>query len=570
MASGTRGAKNRTTRLLREMDSQDSNPREGQTVPTVGAGVAPDNPTSENTTAAVVGHRQVDEDLTNAAIDEDATRSLTVSPKSPDIVLSAKEKAFIKELRSNTASSAANTFPDPPAASAEEKAYESILGSVSAAAAAEEEAYASILGQVATFSRVHSHCLGVKTLSAKKLNQQVKKELKVSAGWTSGEKDHLKTELAKALPKLGEVLLNKSSLPVPSTFSADRIVEIYRAILERYLRLNKVSRKNSSKKRVRFDYSSDDRSSASDDSSNDNSSSNEVSKAVKWHIKSAERSLRIGEDKYSDEHLYECERLLAEYKRWSDPIDPGMQLKTVPHEVRGFVKKHLSTPGAPIMQAYEQPHVKKSAKEQKHVTFLLNKMGFLASKVAKERLARAGKELDRFGRIRKGAELSKAERKASIAGEREWAGLVRWLSSLLTKGVEAYKVFQKHKNADASHAHLLVGAPELSRSSVRRAARAVANCKDLPVDEVRHRDGGRNNGSYGKNRKRRRGTVRITEGDRNKSKKNNRRCWHCNEKGHVTGDCPSAIAGKPPHPKSRFGKSRAKGNKSRGAGNDDL
>ena len=72
--------------------------------------------------------------------------------------------------------------------------------------------------------------------------------------------------------------------------------------------------------------------------------STEVSKAVKWHIKSSERSLRIGEDKYSEEHLYECERLLVEYKRRSDPVNPGAQLKTVPHEVRGFVKKHLSTP----------------------------------------------------------------------------------------------------------------------------------------------------------------------------------------------------------------------------------
>ena len=221
-------------------------------------------------------------------------------------------------------------------------------------------------------------------------------------------------------------------------------------ILEKYLQLNEGSRNKASRKRVRFESSSDQHSSCSDDSSNNTSGSNDVSKAIKWHIKSSERSLRIGEDKYSDEHLYECERLLVEYKRWSDPVDPGMQLKTVPHDVRGFVKKHLSTPGAPIMQVYEQAHVKKSPKEQKHVTFLLNKMGFLASKVAKERLVRAGKELDRFGRIRAGAALSKAERKESIAGEREWAGLVRWMSSLLTKGVETYKVFQKHKNAVAA------------------------------------------------------------------------------------------------------------------------
>ena len=69
---------------------------------------------------------------------------------------------------------------------------------------------------------------------------------------------------------------------------------------------------------------------------------------------------------------------------------------------------------------------------------------------------------------------------------------------------------------------------------------------------------------------RRRSNMRITGNGRSKSKKNNRRCWHCNEKGHVTGDCPNAIAGKTSHPKSRFGKSCVKGNKSRGADPDDL
>ena len=570
MASGTRGAKNRSTRLQRKKDSESEIATVELTTPAATGTTESPITAPENLVVAVPDNRELHEEVTNAAVNVDPAGTSTTGPKSPELVLSAREKAFIKELRSNTASSDANVLPEPPAASVEETAYEGILGSVSNVAVAEEEAYASILGEIKTFSRVHAHCLGVKKLSDHKLKQQVKKELKVSAEWSDGEKEHLKMELAKALPKLGEVLLKKSSLPVPSTFSANRVVEIYRAILQKYLQSKKSSSHKPSKKRVRFDSSSDKDSVSGDSSASEDSGSNDMSKAVKWHIKSSERSLRIGEDKYSDDHLYECERLLVEYKRWSDPVDPGSQLKTVPHEVRGFVKKHLATPGAPIMQAYDQPHVKKSTTEQKHVTFLLNKMGYLASKVAKERLARAGKELDRFGRIRKGAALSKAERKESIAGEREWSGLVRWLSSLLTKGVEAYKVFQKHKNADASLAHLLVGAPELSRSSVRRAARAVANCKDLAGDESQGREGRRQNYSHLKNKKRRRSTVRITEGSSNKSKLSKRRCWHCNEKGHLTGDCPSAIAGKPPHPKSRFGKSRSKGNKARGADKDQL
>lgn len=484
--------------------------------------------------------------------------------RSPEMNLSAREKAFIRELRSNQAVVEANALPPPPPPSAD------------------EEAYASILSPVTAFSRVHAHCLGIIGLSSVDLKKEVKKELRISEGWEVEDMEKVKVSLANALPKLGGVLLKKPALPVPSTFSAVRVVEVYRNILERFLMMTKVQKKKPSKRRFRDRSSSDDYSVSSDEGSSEaEASAKVVSKAVKWHIKSAEKSLRIGEESYSEEHLYECERLLVEYKRWSDPVDPGMQLKTVPHEVRGFVKKHLSTPGAPIMKAYDLPHVKNSPIEQKHVTFLLNKMGFLASKIAKARLSRAGKELDRFGRIRKGAALSKAERKESIAGEREWAGLIRWLSDMLGKGVEAYKVFQQFKNEDASLAHLLVGAPELSRSSVARAARAVAKCKVAEQDDYYHR--GNNpryqGGNKARKRKRRRGNQNKNRPgketqDETNPKVKDRRCWHCNEKGHLTANCPSAIAGKPPHPKSRFGKSRAKNRTStlvveKGGGEED-
>ena len=497
---------------------------------------------------------------TNPPVGESSVASGTA--KSPELILSAREKSFIKELRSNTAGDDADVLPTPPAASADETAYASIMGAVSA------------------FSRVHGHCLGLLHLRTRDLRRAVKKELHIAAGWSASQMERVQVPLSNALPKLGEVLLKKPALPVPLSFSAERVVEAYRNILERFLLLTKGSGKSRGKgalPALRANSSSEaEYSVSSGDSSDEDTSVKEVSKAVKWHIKSSEKSLRIGESKYSEEHLYECERLLVEYKRWSDPIDPGAQLKTVPHEVRSFVKKHLATPGAPIMQAYDQPHVKGSPKEQKHVTFLLNKMGYLASRVAKERLSRAGKELDRFGRIRKGAQMSKAERKQSIEGEREWAGLVRWLSGLLAKGVEAYKVFQKFRNADASLAHLLVGAPELSRSSVRRAARAVANCKEVTAksDSDYYRSGSKNKNGRVKFKKfpkrKAGGGVRITEGGVKKPKTAVRVCWHCNEKGHVTGDCPSAIAGKPPHPKSRFGKSRAKAAKAEERGGEQA
>ena len=119
------------------------------------------------------------------------------------------------------------------------------------------------------------------------------------------------------------------------------------------------------------------------------------------------------------------------------------------------------------MKAYDQQHVKGNEKERKHVTFLLNRMGYLTSKIAKERLARSGRELNRHGRMRKGAELSKKERKESIAGERKWAGEVRWLSILLSKGIQGYRKFDKGKKSQASQAHLHSASIEMQEGRSR-------------------------------------------------------------------------------------------------------
>ena len=107
--------------VLREKDSQPSIARGGRRTPAAESEDAPPAPNSENTTTTVVDQRQVDEDLTIAATEGGATGSSTTSPKSPDIVLSDREKAFIKELRSNTASK-------PAAASAEEKRVRKYFG----------------------------------------------------------------------------------------------------------------------------------------------------------------------------------------------------------------------------------------------------------------------------------------------------------------------------------------------------------------------------------------------------------------------------------------------------------
>ena len=51
-------------------------------------------------------------------------------------------------------------------------------------------------------------------------------------------------------------------------------------------------------------------------------------------IRDVERSQRIGERAYPSEHLYECERLLGDYRKWRDPDDPSTQSKTVSDPVR--------------------------------------------------------------------------------------------------------------------------------------------------------------------------------------------------------------------------------------------
>ena len=241
------------------------------------------------------------------------------------------------------------------------------------------------------------------------------------------------------------MLIGEGGLPVATTFSPDRLVEAYINILERHLAITRVLEKRRSRRRRREELSSSGLSGSSSESdtptSTDKTSNREEKKALKKLTKEVETALRIGENEYPAEHLYECERLLVEYQKWHDPEDGSEQPATAPMGIRQFIKKHLAVSDSPITSAYDQAHVKGNSKERKHVTFLLNRMAYKASKIAKERLARTGKELNRHGRIRKGAELSKKERKESIEGERKWAGEIRWLSILLGKGTSGYRKY---------------------------------------------------------------------------------------------------------------------------------
>ena len=488
-----------------------------------------------------------------------------------DLVLSVEEIELIKRLRSD----------DKQAAKYRE--VQSAKNKAAEEPSAEEKAYTSIFAPVQTLNEVHAHCCGIVKLDPWELRKAVEKAFTQAKKWGSEQKTALKDALANALPSLGKGLVGENDLPVPKSFSPGRVAEAYMNILERHLALTRTL-----KQRKRDKHSSSLSSSGESASSDegDAASSKRVKKeekrSLKQLTKEVEESLRIGENTYSSDHLYECERLLVAYKEWKDPEDGSEQPATCPVEVRDFVKKHLAVSAAPVRTAYDQAHVKGNHKERKHITFLLNRMGYLGSKIAKERLARTGKELNRHGRIRDGAEMSKKARKDSIAGERKWAGEVRWLSVLLSKGIKGYRKFNLGAKAQASQAHL-TSAGILPSSTCKTVAAAVASCE--PDEGGRRRRGSRSRSRsasrsrryrrrrnsysrgrrYGYERDRRRGRSSDRSRGRSRERRERerrqqekKRCWHCNEKGHTVMNCPSAKKGKPPAKGSRFAKSRSK------------
>ena len=401
-----------------------------------------------------------------------------------------------------------------------------------------------------------------------------------SKSWKEEELEVVFHSLAEALPKLAETLIAKKGLPVPVSFSPQRIKQAYEQILQRHLMFTQFLLKRKDKQKGTGDSSDSGESSDKEDGGSGGSSKSgkEEKKALKAVTKEVEESLRIGKDSYSEEHLYECERLLVEYNAWQNPEDGSEQKATCPRSVRAFMQRHLAVAQAPIMSAYEQSHVKGNKKEAKHVTFLLNRMGYLASKISKERLARAGKELNRHGRICKGAELSAKERKESIEGEKKWAGEVRWLSVLIGKGITAYRKYDNGKKSQASQAHLH-SAGVLPATSCKAVAASVASCEPGSSDHrgrsrSRSRSHGRRNrrgrwqkgrypyrGRDHRDRSRDKQREREREEEKKREQRKKEKCWHCGEKGHVVMNCPSAKAGKPPAKGSRFAATRDKDKK---------
>ena len=493
--------------------------------------------------------------------------------KDSPLQLSKEEREFILQARKDGKKAEAYKRSTPQNVTAPAAAVET------PAEHPDEAAYARVLGESTILNEVHAHCLDIVRLEPLQLRKYVATAL-ANAKQLSllpEAREKMRSPIIKALPLMAKKLLKEDGLPVPTSFSTAKVIETYSSILTRYLRITECLLKTKDKRarNVRPDDNESGDSSGGDSDAPDGDEDKNKAKEIETYTKLVEESLRIGEVSYPEPHLYECERLLKSYKEWRDPRDPTERRATIPKEVRTFIKKHLAD-DAPVLSAYEQKHVKGSQTEQKHVTFLLNEMGFLASKICKERLSRAGKELSREGRIRRGHALSKKEREASIKGEREMAGRVRWFGDLLSLGVSGWDEFKKGTRSKSTQSNLRA-AGLFSAEEAKRVAKSVYK-SDQKRKRSRSRSTSRRRprgGRYGRSSRRRYSRERSRDrrgGDRYRNPKKSfrerdrgdkksgkgPRCWNCNEYGHLVMNCPSAAAGKAPHPDSRFGKARKK------------
>ena len=202
---------------------------------------------------------------------------------------------------------------------------------------AEESAYAGVFAPTSTLNSVHAHCLGIVPLEPLELRSAVQDALSESKTWEGPQRKMICASLKKAMPILGEKLIGEKGLPVPVSFSADRVVEAYGHILERHLIFTRVLLKRRGKRRAAsIESGSDD-----DDGSVTISAKAKVEeqKALKAVTAEIEESLRIGKEIYSEDHLYECERLLVDWMQWQNPEDGSEQSSTCPKSVRIFVNR---------------------------------------------------------------------------------------------------------------------------------------------------------------------------------------------------------------------------------------
>ena len=156
----------------------------------------------------------------------DATKGKEVDTGNDEqLTLSPEEIAFILQARSDGKKAEAYKKATPQGKGGQ------VAQPASASVHPQEEAYADILGENAILNEVHAHCLGIVRLEPLQLRAQAKTALAKAKTWAllPGANEKVRDAIASALPLLGKELLKlKKELPVPTSFSADKVAETYK------------------------------------------------------------------------------------------------------------------------------------------------------------------------------------------------------------------------------------------------------------------------------------------------------------------------------------------------------
>ena len=286
-------------------------------------------------------------------------------------------------------------------------------------------------------------------------------------------------------------------------------------------------------------------------------------------VKAIQASQKVGAKKYSEEHLYRCQEVVKAYKTWANPRKRADKKATVPKTVRSFADRYLADPDSKIMEVYDLQHVKKNVEERKHVTFLMNKVGKLTSKIATARLERAQMALDKHNRLIEGAKLSRKAREESIERECAWAGKIRWYSEIIGEGEAKFYAAKAKLEEQKRLDNFRCAHPDVTESEAKRIVRKLADGTKAESGVIVSAVSGTRS-AHAKEIKALKSKLgqlmRKAKGSEsgsppssqspNKDKKFKFECWHCKSKKHPVALCPVRAAGKPAVKGSYFWKQK--------------
>ena len=502
--------------------------------------------------------------------------------------LTAMERRVLRDFRAAEAAKerAEAAFADTGAGGDSRDSWDSIF--------AEQEDPAAVL-----FSPFHAHFAGEELLAQDDLLEQARRELRLVRKWDEAEAERKRESLCEALPDMSLAIREKKLSR--RNLSAAKAKQAYAAILQKFIRhtveekrkaaaaksapaekrpkKRKAKRKKVAKAKAKKSRGvkaatgvskKSKKSRKSKASSSDGTSSDDEASAYLERLAEKNRNQQVGLEEYSKDHLFACQEYLQRYQSWFDPMDPSTRAKTIPKEMRKFIARYFAEPGAPVMTAFEQKRVQGKPGEKAHVSHLLNKAGSLGSKVAMERLARAGKALDDRGRLIEGEKLSAKARAKSIERECRLVHEIRWLCDLLSEGPGGYASGRKKLRFQSKLDNFRGANPDVPEATAKKVVKAVADTADksTPTPKVTGPDlanawawsqygGGGWQRPFAQNPWAAPPQVQVTPQRPALNKKIV--CYHCGEKGHPARVCPGALAGKPPAKGSFFAKFRGRG-----------